>query len=268
MVPKLVVTDLDGTLLDYETRRVPEGFDAVLDRVLDAGSAFAVASGRPPSSVESLFPRHADRIWIVSDNGAKLTRGGETFFERAMPDGLWRGIAEEASRIPEVDVLLVGGRACYVRERAPDTPSFFRPYYFPLVVAGDVAAAADGDAIRKVLTCRRDGVPSPELEALRAKLSASGGISAVSAERGWIDFMAAGVDKGEAVVTLMKLLGADPGECVCFGDWENDASMLASCGLSFAMEGGHPAALAAAKFVAPPCTEGGVAKVLSRFFGG
>ena len=37
----LVATDLDGTLLDYRTRSVPEGFGAVLDRVLAAGAAFA-----------------------------------------------------------------------------------------------------------------------------------------------------------------------------------------------------------------------------------
>ena len=71
----LVVTDLDGTLLDYRTRSVPAGFGAVLDRVLAAGAAFAVASGRTPESVRSLFPEHADRLWIASDNGARLTHG-------------------------------------------------------------------------------------------------------------------------------------------------------------------------------------------------
>ena len=55
-IPPLVVTDLDGTLLDYRTRRVPDGFGRILDRILAAGSAFAVASGRPPASIRSLFP--------------------------------------------------------------------------------------------------------------------------------------------------------------------------------------------------------------------
>ncbi len=264
-LPKLVVTDLDGTLLDYETRRVPEGFGAVIDRVLAAGAAFAVASGRPPCSVRSLFPEHADRIWIVSDNGARLTRGGETVFERAIPETLWSEVAEAACRIPDVDVLLVGARACYVRDRKPGTADFFRPYYFPLIASRDLVAAARGDTIRKVLTCRTDRGESPELEALRAKYA--GRLSAVSAERSWIDFMAKGVDKGGGVRELQRRLGADPAECVCFGDWANDATMLAACGRSYAMEGGHPAALAAARFVAPPCAEGGVAQVLGRIFG-
>ena len=57
----LVATDLDGTLLDYRTRSVPAGFGAMLDRVLAAGAAFAVASGRldpetPPRAAEATKP--------------------------------------------------------------------------------------------------------------------------------------------------------------------------------------------------------------------
>ena len=44
------------------------------------------------------------------------------------------------------------------------------------------------------------------------------------------------------------------------------ASMLAACGQSYAMSGGHPAALAAARFVAPPCEENGEVSVLERMF--
>ena len=46
--PPLVATDRDGTLLDYATRRVPEGFGEVLEHVLAAGATVAVASGRTP----------------------------------------------------------------------------------------------------------------------------------------------------------------------------------------------------------------------------
>ena len=260
----LVATDLDGTLLDYRTRSVPEGFGAVLDRVLAAGAAFAVASGRTPGSVRSLFPEHGDRIWIASDNGARLSHGPDLVFERALEPALWRALAAEAGRIETVDVVLVGDDACYMREHGAEAAALFRRYYFPLVVAPDPAAAAGNDRIRKVLVCNRDRRPDAELDALRARFGAR--VSAVSAEPGWIDFMAAGVDKGSAIRRLQEALGADPARCVCFGDWENDATMLAACGRSYAMSGGHPAALAAARFVAPPCEENGEIAVLDRLF--
>ena len=260
----LVVTDLDGTLLDYRTRSVPAGFGAVLDRVLAAGAAFAVASGRTPGSVRSLFPEHADRLWIASDNGARLSHGAEVVFERALEPSLWRELVAEACRIGTVDVVLIGAEACYMRERGAEAAELFRRYYFPLVVAPDPAAAAGDDRIRKVLVCNRDRRPDAALDALRVRFDDR--VSAVSAERGWIDFMAAGVDKGSAIRQLQEELGADPGRCVCFGDWENDATMLAACGQSYAMSGGHPAALAAARFVAPPCEENGEIAVLDRLF--
>ena len=263
-IPPLVATDLDGTLLDYRTRSVPAGFGAVLDRVLAAGTAFAVASGRTPGSIRSLFPEHAERIWIASDNGARLSRGSETIFERALEPGLWRALSDEACRIETVDVLLIGAEACDMRDRGADAAELFGRYYFPLRIAPDPAAAAGDDRIRKVLVCNRDRRPDAELDALRERFGDR--VSAVSAEPGWIDFMAAGVDKGSAIRRLQELLGADPERCVCFGDWENDASMLAACGQSYAMSGGHPAALAAARFVAPPCEENGEVSVLERLF--
>ena len=78
--------------------------------------------------------------------------------------------------------------------------------------------------------------------------------------------MPAGVDKGVAVRELQERLGVAPARCVCFGDGENDAPMLAACGRSYAMAGGHPAALAAARFVAPPCDENGELSVLEKLF--
>ena len=263
-IPPLVVTDLDGTLLDYRTRSVPAGFGAVIDRVLAAGSAFAVASGRIPESVRSLFPDHADRLWIISDNGARLSQAGRTVAERAIPRPLWEELAAAACRLPGVDVVLVGAHACHALERRPEDAEFFRPYYFPLRVSPDPIVDARDDPILKVLVCQRGDSAGDGPEALRAAFGDR--LSAVSAERGWIDFMARGVDKGSAVRELQSLLGADPEECVCFGDWENDASMLAACGRSYAMAGGHPAAIAAARFLAPPCEERGELTILNGMF--
>ena len=263
-IPPLVVTDLDGTLLDYRTRRVPDGFGRILDRILAAGSAFAVASGRPPASIRSLFPEHADRIWILSDNGARLSFGGTIVAGHEIPETLWAQLAAEACQLPETDVILVGDAACYARERRPEDAAYFRPYYFPLVVAPDPVPAARGDCIRKVIVCRRSGPDDGGPEALRERFGDR--LCAVSAEPGWFDFMPAGVDKGVAVRELQERLGAAPARCVCFGDWENDAPMLAACGQSYAMTGGHPAAIAAARFLAPPCAEGGEMTVLERLF--
>ena len=263
-IPPLVVTDLDGTLLDYRTRRVPDGFGKMLDRILAAGSAFAVASGRPPASIRSIFPEHADRIWILSDNGARLSFGGTIVAGHEIPETLWAELAAAACQLPETDVVLVGDAACYARERRPEDAAFFRVAYFPLVVAPDPVSAARGDCIRKVIVCRRDGPDDGGPEALRERFGDR--LCAVSAEPGWIDFMPAGVDKGVAVRELQDRLGIAPERCVCFGDWENDAPMLAACGRSYAMTGGHPAAIAAARFLAPPCTEGGEVTVLERLF--
>ena len=261
--PPLVATDLDGTLLDYATRRVPEGFDEVLGRVLAAGAAFAVASGRTPHGIRTLFPRFADRLWLVCDNGARLCRGAELVEFRAIPGDLWTAYARAGLAVPDTDVVIVGRDACFAPPWTESDRAFLETVYHPLLVSSDPVAAAAGTPVCKVLVRLRRGAPDA-LDTLRARFGSA--LSLSGAEPGWLDAMAPGVDKGSGVRALQRILGADPARCVCFGDWENDVPMLRACGRSYAMRGGHPAALAAARFVAPPCAEGGVAAVLRTLF--
>jgi len=262
--PPLVVTDLDGTLLDYRTRAVPEGFDAILDRVLAAGSAFAVASGRTAANVRSLFPRHADRIWIVSDNGAALWHGEELVAERAIPTAVWENAYAAAREIPGAAALLVGTGGAWAAPGGKDSLAFLDRFYAPLSILPDpVSAARRAPSIRKILVRHASG-DTPEMDAFRARFGDR--LSIVSAEPGFLDCMAPGVDKGAMVRELQKRIGADPERCVCFGDWENDVGLLRSCGQSYAMAGGHPAALAAARFTAPSCEEAGELQILEQLF--
>lgn len=263
-IPPLVATDLDGTLLDYRTRALPAGFEETLGRIFAAGTAFAVASGRPLPAVRLLFPRHANRIWVVSDNGAALWHGPELVAERPIPTALWEEAYAAARELPDVGAVLVGTGGAWAAPMDPTAQAFLAPFYAPLSILEDpVPVARRAPSIRKLLVYRRGG-DSPEMLAFRDRFSPA--LSIVSAEPGFLDCMAPGVEKGGMVRELQRRLGVDPERCVCFGDWENDVGLLRSCGRSYAMRGAHPAAIAAARFIAPPCSEAGAKTVLDRLF--
>jgi HAD superfamily hydrolase (TIGR01484 family) len=77
-----------------------------------------------------------------------------------------------------------------------------------------------------------------------------------------LEISAPGVTKASALTWLADSLDVSAADVVAFGDMPNDVPMLAWAGSGYAMSGGHPEAIAAAEFQAPPCAEDGVAQIL------
>ena len=72
------------------------------------------------------------------------------------------------------------------------------------------------------------------------------------------------MSKGASLDDLARSWGIAPADVVTFGDMPNDIEMLTLSGTSYAMSGGHPDAVSAADFVAPPASDDGVAQVLEH----
>jgi Cof subfamily protein (haloacid dehalogenase superfamily) len=77
-----------------------------------------------------------------------------------------------------------------------------------------------------------------------------------------LEISAPGVTKATALAWLADSLDVPAAEVVAFGDMPNDVPMLSWVGSGYAMADGHPEAIAAAPFQAPPCAEDGVAQIL------
>ena len=56
----------------------------------------------------------------------------------------------------------------------------------------------------------------------------------------WVDFIAPGASKGNALQTLLDHLHIAPEDCVAFGDQYNDVEMLQLAGTSYAMSNAAP----------------------------
>ena len=66
---KLVISDMDGTLLDGEGN-MPTQLFPVLDALHEQGILFAVASGRQYGNLRQLFAPVRERIAFICENGA------------------------------------------------------------------------------------------------------------------------------------------------------------------------------------------------------
>lgn len=76
---KLIVTDIDGTLGPVSTDRINEEYYEVIAKLQDRGIIFGAASGRPCDALERLFAPVKDRMFFLSDNGARGVYQGREY---------------------------------------------------------------------------------------------------------------------------------------------------------------------------------------------
>lgn len=78
----------------------------------------------------------------------------------------------------------------------------------------------------------------------------------------WIDIANKTVSKGVALLKIMEYLDISPNECMAFGDYLNDLSLIQACKHSFAMENAHADLKKAAAYQTGNNDEEGVMQVL------
>ena len=73
---KLIASDMDGTLLD-ENSRVPPVTFGLIHELHEAGVHFAASSGRRLDTLHEFFAPVVDEMDFVASNGAQVTVAGE-----------------------------------------------------------------------------------------------------------------------------------------------------------------------------------------------
>lgn len=258
---RLVVTDMDGTLLDGDGL-VPDAFWPLLDRMQESGIVFVPASGRQYATLARIFDRNRTGMVFISDNGTYVVRDDEELASETIPLVLVRPLVEHlrdrARAGYDIGVVVSGKRSAYVERTDPAFLVQAETYCARLAVVDDVLAV--DDEILKVAIVDFAGAEtgtSPTLDPFRGELQI------VVSGQHWIDVMSLRANKGRAVERLQAELGISREETVAFGDYLNDLEMLDAAGQSYAMADAHPLVLDRARHVAPSHREHGVVTVLT-----
>jgi len=259
---KLIVSDMDGTLLD-DDKQLPSDFFEVLDRLTECGIVFAVASGRTYSALEHLFPEpYRDRIAYICDNGACTVLDGKPVAVTPLDGGTYRELLEACRRIGDLRVVVCAENGVYHINSGDKFYSEVGRFYKKHCAVEDLFAV--NETIYKVAVCDERGTLAhgkPELDRIfgtRLNVQASGEV--------WMDVMASGVSKGKALEALQKRLGADRSETMVFGDYFNDVEMLRLSDWSFCMENGHEDVKRMCAYIAPDNNHGGVTRCIKNMF--
>lgn len=260
-VPRLVVSDLDGTLLRSDGT-VSERTRRALARVERAGSTVMFATGRPPRWMRPIADQTDHRGISVCSNGAVVY---DLHTERVL---------ERHPLAPEVSLRLVEA----IRAAVPGVAfgvefgdSFgHEPTYRVSaerrheVFVGELTELLAKPPV-KLLAKHEDYHPDVLLAKAREVVGDLAELTHAS-KVGLLEISKRGISKATTLAAWCAERGISASDVVAFGDMPNDLAMLGWAGMSYAVAGAHPDVLAAVRRRCPSNDEDGVAHVLESLF--
>lgn len=237
---KLIVSDIDGTLIPYGEKALPDALFPLIHRLRRAGVLFCPASGRQFHSLRKLFAPVADELAFLCENGAAIFGPGTEeeaplLSKTPMPRADALALSYDIMAVPKCQVLISGRNVSYVCGCGDDFIRRMENFHGNLVRR--VARVEDiGEDILKIAAFCSDGLDNPK-RALASRWEAPYHMAEAGPE--WLDFTLA--DKGKGLRGLCAALNVDLSETVVFGDNWNDAPMLEIAGTGYLMEGAAPA---------------------------
>jgi Cof subfamily protein (haloacid dehalogenase superfamily) len=262
-LPRLVATDLDGTLVRSDQSVSPRTKAAVL-AVQDAGSVFVMVTARPPRWLHDL----AD---LVGAHGVAIVANGAILYDVARRQAIRTRMIEPAvalevaqairAELPEVKFAIERS------DRYGQEPNYLNRW--PVPENSLVAEVAEllSEPAAKLLVKH----PSWEADELLGRVRALVGERVAASHSGGerlVEISATGVSKAAMLADFAAGQGISAADTIAFGDSLNDLPMLAWAGTSYGVANAHEEVLAMVDEVCPSNDKDGVATVLENLFKG
>ncbi|SEU06051.1 hypothetical protein SAMN05421811_105513 [Nonomuraea wenchangensis] len=261
--PRIVATDLDGTLLTSDRTVSPRTRDA-LRLARAAGAVIVFVTARPPRAVREIAEQAGVTGTAICSNGAIVYDLDTDEIIESLP--LDPGAARRAARalaeaLPGVGLAVETGRgvlaeAAYTR-RVPEDMPFYREV---------VSVLEEAEPFVKLLAHSPAHTADEMIAAVPATVKGLAEITQ-SGDGGLVEISAPGVTKAAALDRVCRAHGVPAGEVVAFGDMPNDLAVLTYAGLGYAMANAHETVLASVPRRTLSNDEHGVAAVLERLYG-
>ncbi|MBR2514043.1 MAG: HAD family hydrolase [Halomonas sp.] len=235
MTPRLIVSDLDGTLLGSD-HRLHQRTVEVLRVLAEQGHHVALASGRHYNDMRVFRDQLKIPAHLISTNGAYTHDPEGSLLNATHLAPAHAQALIQLPRPPQVRLSLYRENGWHVDAEAPYLLSLHASTGFTYEVVPPEEMEASG--VGKVLYLG-DPTALKQLEA-HARAAHGDGLHITYSTVNALEIMAGGVNKGVALAALLERLGLTPADCLAFGDNLNDTEMLNLAGEAQVMANAHP----------------------------
>ena len=263
---KLVLTDVDGTLVPMGAGRLSDRSRAAAHALADVGVRFGLSTGRDVFELERMFEGDAELYGNgILSNGKKIMVDGAcarlTLLEREglmRLDGLIRTFPESCLCIYPLESDITNPVYCVGTTEEEIAQASERFSFRPIIVD----EVPDVDIIGATISVLADQDVTDAIK--RAGAVACPMFDFVQPASHWTDVVPHGLNKGTALSAVLEVTGLEPDEVVVFGDSENDLALLCAATHSVAVANATPAVTAAARYHIGASEDEAVAKAMEE----
>lgn len=256
---KLLVSDMDATLLDRE-HRISKANREAIEYFISEGGCFTVASGRMVPAVSSYFNQMTINAPAILHNGAKLYDfdKDEVVYELFIEEERKQAIKRVYDTHPELGIEIYADELVYVYRECFETERFKTRSY---KVIYELPEEVWKRPWTKVLIIGYKH-QLDEFEPVYRR-DYDSGYSVRSGDH-FLDIVATGASKGRGLVNLAKRLGIDMKNVYAVGDNMNDIDMLHAAGHSFAVANSEQEVKDIVDEVIPSCDDDPIAYIIEN----
>ena len=231
---KLIVSDLDGTIVPEGTFDINEEYDKTFEKILDKGINVILASGRHANNIKKLLPSIKDRVYILSDNGATLLHKDKPIIKHYLKTDTVKFLLDYLHDEMNCEVALSNDVGYYTEKR----DKFINENVFSNVK--EVGYIVDNvheylQDVTKLTVMSK--TPAKIISILKEKYDKE--LNILQSGSIWFDITAKGINKGEGVKYVQNLLNINKDETIGFGNSENDISLLNQCKDAYVVADAH-----------------------------
>lgn len=256
---KLILSDIDGTMLPYGQRVVSDRIRRAMHAAIDAGIHVGPASGRGISHVTPTFGSDETlTATALGTNGMQVYLDGELIHEEHLDHAALVHVAHEIHGLTGVGAIVFDdGTPLLIAGTREDLAESFPVYAeqavdhvgvpsFPIVKM-NVFVAGGIDHTREVFDLMVRAVPELDFNIPMP---------------GFLNLTPPGYSKASGIDILCEALGIGLDQVVTFGDGGNDLEMIAHVPNGVAVAGAVPEVAAAARWHIGRCEDEAVAQAI------
>lgn len=252
---KAIFFDIDGTLVSFETHKIPQSTIDAVHEVRQKGVKVFIATGRPVPFIDNLGDLEYDGLMSVNGASCRTSDGTVILRRPVQRDDLERLIA--FCKETPIPIAFASDDDVFLTEENDAVREVFTLLNVRATGVRPIECCLDMDVMQIIAFFTAEQEPQMVAEVIS-------GCEAHRWHPAFADCIVSGVSKSTGIDAMIDYYGIDLSETMAFGDGGNDMSMLSHVAHGIAMGNASDEVKAVARYVTTSVDDDGIANVLKH----